>query len=392
MSDKDIQSLMFNTACVGADDGFDSMKLMVFYQGKTGQIRIPSFIAPGKPSRASLDGSAVDLWGYSTFDEDGNDRFYSVGEEQENIIKTAQDAFVTSPAARVLLHHSIRLILNQVNYNGDDPVVCYTGLPVEKYYAGTARNDRFISKKLANVDTSKSPNNAVTPLDSSLGPMPNIQFINCQPEAVSAWYSYTVGVNDSLSLEPDHSKADKKIVVVDWGGRTIDIIPMHRGQPDLAAKATLTDKGAIYLTDILRQVLFETRDDIPMLDRLDHSVFRAALITGKINVFAHQFDILAEREVALERYRSAISPLIFSILENLTQYTHVLFVGGPVEMILSDDHTLWAPKLMTRIVPSEEGLDPAMMNAEGLALNAIAAANALANKKMASLKADRKAS
>lgn len=392
MSDKDIESLMFNTACVGADDGFDSMKLKVFYQGNTAELRIPSFIAPGKPTRASLDGSAVDLWGYSTFDEDGNERFYSVGEEQENIIKTAQDAFVTSPAARVLLHHSIRLILNKVGYDGEDPVVCYTGLPVEKYYAGSSRNDRFISKKLNNIDTAKSPNTIVTPLDGSLGPMPNIQFINCQPEAVSAWYSYTVNVNDDLTLSPDHAKSDNKIVVVDWGGRTIDIIPMHRGQPDLASKATLTDKGAIYLTEILRQVLLENRDDIPMLDRLDHSAFRSALISGKINVFAHQFNITVEREVALERYRSAISPLIFSILENLTQYTHVLFVGGPVDMILSDDHTLWAPKLMTRIVPADEGLDPAMMNAGGLALNAIAAANAFAHKKIAAVKEDRKAS
>lgn len=382
MSNFDPKSILFNTACIGADDGYDSMKLKVYYQGRTAELRTPSFIAPGKPSRKALEGGEVDLWGYSTLN-DGVEQFFSVGEDQENIIKTAQDGFSTSSAARVLLHHSMRRALHQVGYNAEHPVVCYTGLPVEKYFLGESRNERLINTKVRNIDTSSNPNIAVTPLDDSLGPMPNIEFINCQPEAVSAWYGYTLDLSDSLDLLPNKEKSDTKMVVVDWGGRTIDIIPMYRGQADLSAKTTLTDKGAILLSDILRNTLYEFREDIPYLDRLDFSAYRSALITGKLPVFNQVFDIEAERQRAIEKYRSIISPLIFSILEGLTNYTHVMFVGGPVEMIIGDNHELWAPKLMARISLDEAGIEPAMMNAHGLALNAIAAANSLAVRKSA---------
>ena len=188
----ELKEQLFNTVAVGADNGYDSSKTTVLYQGKIHRFRRPSFVAPGEPSRVSMQGEEVDLFGYKTKGQDGTDQLFTVGDEQDNILRTDNSNFGNSPAARVLLYHCIREALASVGYDGKAPVYCYTGLPVDQYYIGSQRHTRNIDAKLDNLNPAKFDSYPVLPLGQSLGPMPNFSFIGCAAQAVSAWYSYAM--------------------------------------------------------------------------------------------------------------------------------------------------------------------------------------------------------
>lgn len=366
-----INSKLQNCAFLGNDDGYDSQKCVVLYKGKRATVRIPSFITIGGPARANLDGSEADLYGYTTFDSDGNECTFTVGDEQKNIIRTDTRDFMGSPAARVLLYHTMRLALAKVDYNGIDPVYCYTGLPVETYYIGSQRNNATIKAKLDHITPTKGKAGHVIPLDSTLGPMPNIKFVGCQPEAISAWFAYTISIDENLSLTPHLDRSEKKIIVVDVGGRTIDIIPMHRGSPSYPDKSSIHDKGTIYLIKLLEQEIKLNRgQDIPYLEGLEFAEYRNALITSELSIFGKQLDVSEQVESAIVKYRNEIAPLIFSKLESLRNYGYVMFVGGPIEMLIGDDHSRWAPRMMDRI-HFDKDMDPAFMNAWGMAIQSV---------------------
>lgn len=373
MSASTIYEAIKNCAFVGADDGYDSQKVKVLYKGRTSYFRIPSFVAPGAPSRSSLDGAETDLFGYRTTASDGSEVLYTVGDEQDNIESTDSANFMTSPAARVLLYHSVRAALAEVGYNGTDPVYCYTGLPVETYYLGNKPNPRNLNAKLANISASKG-GFSIEPLDSGLGPMPKIQFLGAQPEAISAWYAYALSLGDDLSLTPIEERANVKMVVVDWGGRTIDIIPMYRGSPSFADKRSLHDRGAIRLAALLKEEIILHRPDIELIENMSHRHFRNALITGRLAQFAEEYDIQPQLDSALERYRTEVAPEVARCLSKLTNYTHVMFTGGAASLVVGDQHERFAPRLMKTIDTSALGVDSAFMNAEGFCLQAIAAA------------------
>lgn len=373
MSAPSMLEFMKSIAFAGADDGYDSMKTMVAYKGAQVELRNASFISPGKPSRGATDGSETDLFGYSTIGEDGETVYYTVGEDQANLIKTNKRDFMTSAAARVLLYHNLRMALAKVGYNGTDPVYVYTGLPVQTYWIGNKPNKAVIGRKLDNIKAPGSADKFVTPLDMGAGPMPNIVKISVFPEAICAWYSFAARLDKDMCVEQIPERASLKIVVVDIGGRTIDIVPMHRGSPDFDLMQSIHDKGAIYLTSIVERQIKTHRHDIDYLERLSYSDFRSAMITGVLKVFGHEFDVTEQVARSVAIYREEVSPLIFSALEGMTSYTHVLFAGGAIDLIIDGTPEKWAPRLLTIIKEDDFDVSSPFMNAYGLLLSSVLA-------------------
>lgn len=376
MSIDPISQQLHNSLIIGGDDGYDSLKFRAYYKGRTAQLRLPSLLAPGAPSRLDLDGSETDLFGYDAIDADtGEQKTFSVGVDQRGLIRTDQQDFMISAGARVLLYHGIRCIAKELDYNESDPVFVMTGLPVETFYIGNKRNVQVIERKLSNLRPDGFAGKPVVAHGKGLCETPTPTFIGCGAEAVAAWYGLSLDVNlNTMKPEVNAINASLKVVVIDWGGRTIDIIPMHQGAPDFTVKRSIHDKGGMYLARKLEQfVKLEKSAEIKYLDRLEYRHYRQALISGTLTIFGATYDVTAQRTSAIKEYALEIAPELFAILEGMTDYTHCLFVGGPVELLLEQKGVDWFPPVMERCkVPEDIGTP--YMNAYGLCAQALQAA------------------
>lgn len=387
-----IANTLFNTAIVGEDDGFDSHKTTVMYRGVIERIRIPSFIALGPPKMAALDGTEEAQFGYKTEDAEGMQRTYHVGDAITGTIETAKRGFPTSPEARVLFHHAVRHALSRVGYNGTDPVVCFSGLPVQTYYIHDARNEPVISAKLGNLDPRKPGYRPVQPMGQSLGPMPNFAYIGCSAEAISAYFAYTRRIDpNDFTLTVDQHRSAARVIVVDFGGRTIDIVPINAGKPVFASLTSIHDKGTIHLTRLLERAIKTKRQDIEYLERLGYPEFRNAMMTGKLKIFSEEIDVSAERDLALADYRDEVGQQLQQILEGLVDFESVLFVGGPTELLVKSGIGRWAPRQLKRLQLDERDdlafSDAAFMNSDGLCVQALYAARALAESQAKAMEA-----
>jgi len=288
---------------IGIDDGFAETDLV---NEKGQSFVIKSSARSGKNQAISVgigeDSGAQEIGEYRT--EDGV--IYTVGIEDGE--STHSNAYPLSDLNRVIVHHA----MHRAGLSGKKVKIC-TGLPVNMFYSGYTKNERFTEKKVNNLK-----GRTVLPVngDESIEVIEHIII----PECVAGWFDYLI---DDNGKKRDGVDMNAPIAVVDIGGNTTDVAAIVRKEVDLSRSGSIKC-GVIHARNDIKKEILDAFD----LDELSFSNLDMALSEGKIRIFGKTQDV---SEIVTEVKLAIIGRIHRDIelkLGKASEFEKVIFIGG----------------------------------------------------------------
>lgn len=235
---------------VGVDDGYAQIKVVAKH-GKG-----PALAEWVYPARANTGVESM------TFDSDLSLSYYTTQGAQFTVgcTEAADTRFENYPVSdlnRVLVAHA--LVKSGFNSGGEIRVV--SGLPIERYYQGTTKNQQLIEAKTRSL---------MIPVHDSKGEVAvRVVRHTVLPQAIAAWFDYAIDEAGTLR----EGVLDDSIGVVDIGGRTTDVAVV---QPNHVLDMTRTGTdvvGVLSIFDKVRKAIC-VRFGISSISRheLDHAI------------------------------------------------------------------------------------------------------------------------
>lgn len=216
------------------DDGHFNLKgLMIDPKGYIARFIRPSLIMTGHASTPNFSGSTFE-GDFICHNEDGENEYYSTMESlpfgnNDMLVDTQNEHFKTSVANTVLVH----AMLHHMGLKGKKvKVICMS--PMQRYFHSSGEiNSDYIQSRNQNLKR-KVTNNS--------GEFVDIIAVEQVPEGFATYLSLLHKYDEKsrkITIDPSWTKKD--ILILDFGGQTLDIAVMSRGR--LMVKKSYTEEG-----------------------------------------------------------------------------------------------------------------------------------------------------
>ena len=280
----------------GVDDGFADTKVVTSDR----KVRVASCARAGMHGLSSA-GIQEDSVGASY--QTGS-RNFTIGDFIDGE-ETGFDDYPTSDLNRVVVHHALRL----AGLSGQKVKIA-SGLPLNMYFKGSARNEAAIRAKqealIKRVNVSDG------------GETADIIEHVVLPEAVASWFDY------AFDDEGKEIEMDGPCAVIDIGGKTTDcvtILPGH--QIDHMRSGT----GNIGVLDIYEQVGAHLRSQFGE-GVVSRRVYDRAVRTGTIKRFGREHSVQAAVTAAIDDVSERVLREARRHFGSAADLDVILFVGG----------------------------------------------------------------
>ncbi|MEZ8240993.1 MULTISPECIES: ParM/StbA family protein [Vibrio] len=171
---------------------------------------------------------------FNTLDEDGNEVYYNVVEKMSfgmngYLVDTGNEDFQTSEANRVLVH----AMLHKMGLAGKK-VILYATSPMQRYFhLGGTLNEGYINKRNENL---------MKPVQSKDGKSVEVISTTQVPEGFATYLSVLLKPNKNKKrMGVDISVTQLDILILDFGGQTLDVAVISNGQ--LVTNSSYTEEG-----------------------------------------------------------------------------------------------------------------------------------------------------
>lgn len=287
---------------IGCDDGHFGIKLCT---DDWRQIYVPSRVAQGAQF-ISMDDSDVNCY-------EAAGQTYTVSNSVPGIDTRFPD-YPLSDVNRVLVHHS----LITAGYGGKN-VKLVTGLPLQDYYIGSARNTAFIGRKMANLleGVVVNRNEAVN--------CPKIVAHQVISEGIAAFYDLLMDREGNVIGTVADQVAEGAVAILDIGGKTTDTAVIVNGGKDIDARRS----GTAPLGGLSLNVAVEPRLKAYLkIDSLAPRQIEDAVTKGSLRAFGKEHDVAA---IVLEEKQMLADQIISESKRKMRDggdLEAVYFVGG----------------------------------------------------------------
>lgn len=289
---------------VGIDDGFSETKIVAGGQC----IRIPSQAKAGEVKEVALEGDANSVFSYKS-----SDGVYSVGALRE-FDSTQFDDYPKSAMNRVIVAHAIRT----AGIPADAKLIIASGLPLKSYYKGDKPNVTYIKEKQANL-----VRNDIVAMDGTA--LPEILDHQVISEGIAAWMDIVIQRDEDGKLAKNKDLYNKRIAIIDIGGRTTDIAVIQASRLDVERCATI-NVGMLAIREIVAEAIRERFDLQPTDEMLNSALDKKVIrLWGEDKPVADMFAD-AKKTVA-----NRIESECKRRLGTAADIDEVVFVGGTVE-------------------------------------------------------------
>lgn len=294
------------TPLVAIDDGYAQTKLYGDNPNGGAPIRLSfrTSVRSGRYGLTSMDGGSTDA--YRT--EEGEVFTVSDSVAGEN---TQFDSFHISTMNRTLVNHA----LSKAGYGGHE-VNVVAGLPVSDFFLNGETNQGKIAEKTANLHKGIERVGGKTPLATIADVT-----IGCQ--AVAAWVDFVL--DDQLEYTLREQDLQKRIAIVDIGGRTTDIAVVVGGSQ---IDHSQSDTANIGVLDVYKALLAGIRTKFDIRDDFPTAVLDRAVRTGKIELWGEDQDVADLVEKAVAEIAGKVQREVERRIGDAASIFKVVFVGG----------------------------------------------------------------
>lgn len=288
---------------VAIDDGLAQIKL--FGEAPDGQFRSLKFATAIKPAGS---GGLLDIGGsiINTYETEEGERFVCSDAVKAEEIRFPD--FHVSPMNRVLIRHA----LLAAGYGGTQ-VELLTSLPVDEFFAGAARNQGHIDRKVENLGK------GVIQV-ASTAPHPDLVNIKVGCQAISAFFDYIFDLNGHPTME-----VPEALAIVDIGGSTTDIAVILEGEQIDPNSSGAARVGVLDVHTALREKLEQKFNAVL---RLTPKIIDNACRTRKIHLWGETHDIDQLVTDAVREAGQTIMREIDRKIGNGATLDKILLVGG----------------------------------------------------------------
>ncbi|ELO1827425.1 ParM/StbA family protein [Vibrio cholerae] len=332
------------------DDGHHNGKGQLISKGGD----VTSFISPTLIMHGSYSsfGSASqnpDVSEFKTVNADGQDEYYTVFQrlrygEAEHMIDTQNQDYLLSEANRVFVHS----MLHRMGLSGQK-VELVTTLPIRRYFKKSGNLDQdYIDARNENLKKSVIPMNGDEPVE--------IVSVTQMPESFVSYLSLLIKYQNNKGqgrISVDSEYLNKDILILDFGGQTLDVGVVSRGQLQTKKCETFEGVGMLAVNELLADELRSYRKNLDRLE-LDNIIS-----TGKFRP-SKQSD--AEHDVS-HIVQSCINAVYTNGIEKIKarfpmhDFHLILGAGGPLVCISN---------LVKQLIPEIQIVeDPLMSNSNG---------------------------
>ncbi|HBM2815656.1 TPA: ParM/StbA family protein [Enterobacter hormaechei subsp. xiangfangensis] len=304
---------------VAVDGGSGNISLRFELNGKIESASIPALVREGNAQSFDSEDSAS----WSTVDEYGQERTYSVVSRGTGLIDTCDPQYQVSAAQRVLIVNA----LAQAGLGGRDIILSDT-LPISQYFGSDSKIN------VARIEAKKA--SLMTPVTNCTGKLaaPRILGVKIFPEAVTAVISATI--NPDGSVNEKFSRVQGK-VVIDLGRFTCDIAYLDESNK-IVARYT-SENGVHTMLKEIRSMLeaneatlgIKEAGEIP-LDSIDRFIRDGGRIASAWDD-SDAIDITRFIDQAATNLIHRIKEDIRACVRNLTDIDVLLVVGGGANYI-----------------------------------------------------------
>jgi len=322
---KPVLAIVQPEVSVGCDDGHFGIKVCT---DDWRQIYVPSRVSLGS-QLISLDGSDDNCY------ESGGES-YTVSNSIATIDTRFQD-YPLSDVNRVLVSHA----LIKAGLGGQN-VRLVTGLPVQDYYVGSARNTAFIDRKVKNLldgsVTNRNPNVVCAKIVAHL----------VVSEGIAAFYDLLIDKEGNINSALADQVASGSIAVLDIGGKTTDSAVIVNGGKGIEANRS----GTAYLGGLSLNTAVEPRLKAKLkVDSLSTRQIEDAVAKGVLRAFGSEHDV---SEIILDEKKA----LAHQIISDAADLEAVYFVGGGSLLLQAQLQDLFPHAVFVE--------DPQFANARGM--------------------------
>lgn len=297
---------------VGCDDGHYAIKVCA---GADKFFVMPARSAPGRLKASNFAGAALDDLVYET--SPGEFVTITAGDMLSPAVDTRTDDYPTSSPNRALVAHALRStgILGEV--------VLVSGLPVDRFYKDGVRNQGLIEAKRESLLRS------VTSVGGAQ--LPKVTRHKVISEAVAAFYDKLLDYEGHEDAEFAEISDESPVVVVDAGGKTLDLATVKEGGAGLYQELSGTaDVGALFLYDAIDARL---REKFSIIERIPHISLARAIERGTFRVYGERHDVSNIVGEELDRFADRVGFEVRKLVGDASRFGKVLFVGGGANLL-----------------------------------------------------------
>lgn len=317
---------------IGIDDGFDETKL-AFPNGYC--LRIQSLAASGTIESISFEEGVKNTFTYKT-----SEGAFTAGQVLESE-STAFDEYPMSAMNRVIVMNALR----KAGLSSKHKIAAVSGLPFKRAYRAGKINEKLIEAKTKNL-----LRNDVEAVDGYK--LPIISSHSVLSEGLAAWFNLLLNRNESGELEVDQDFYNKRIAIIDIGGKTTDIVVVKAGVIDYARSSTF-DAGMLLVKEKIRESVLDDFD----VELTNEQLF-TAINDRRISMFGEWENIGKVVDQAMKEVVMSIKIETQRKLKKAADINQIVFVGGTVNRF-KDLIDQWYKHQVIAV-------NPEFMNAKGM--------------------------
>lgn len=310
---------------IGCDDGHFAIKLCA---GRDKYFTVPSRITSGRQYVSDEDGNTNDDLHFET----AVNEFYTITAYDGvagNDIDTRDDDFALSSANRALVYHSLNRAIEDGIIPHGYAISMISGLPVDRFYTKEGRPDKdFIAKKTSSF---------MMPIANGGGKeLPIVEKHMVISEAVASYFDalYDFDGNEDEDFKLDSE--DAPIIVVDVGGKTLDVaVVREKGNGLYFTKSGTSDAGVLYFYNMLNETLtkhFQAMYPDVQLKPFTNKEIDTITKTGRARRYKlHDVQDIVNKE--LDDFARRISSFVQPKIGDGSSFGRILFVGGGANLL-----------------------------------------------------------
>ena len=305
---------------VGCDDGHYGIKICA---GPDTFFQMPSRSNPGRLAAAHM-GTSPKEGELDIVYETADGEFVTITAHDALLpaVDTRSSDYPTSSANRALVAHG----LQSIGFRGHQPIALVSGLPINRFYSGAARNDDLIEAKRQSL---------LRPVLNGSDRERSVLVASHKviSEAVAAYYDALLDFDGCFNEEFKELADEDPVAVVDAGGKTLDIAAVkERGTGLYSELSGTADTGALFLYDDVGAEIaqrFNLKDEVPF------SRISRAINTNVYTLYGAKHDVSDIVNKHLDAFADRIAFEVQKFLGDGSRFGKVLFVGGGANLLRS---------------------------------------------------------
>jgi len=289
---------------IGIDDGFDETKL-AFPNGDC--LRVQSLAASGGIDSITFDEGVKNTFIYKT-----SEGAFTAGQ----VLKSESTAFEEYPMSamnRVIVMNALR----KAGLNSKHDISAVSGLPFKRAYKAGKVNEKLLEEKRKNL-----LKNDVVAADGYK--LPLISSHSVLSEGLAAWFNLLLNRNEGGELEVDKEFYNKRIAIIDIGGKTTDIVVVKAGVIDYERSSTF-DAGMLLVKEKIRESVLEEHDV-----ELTNEQLYTAVNDRRVSMYGEWESIGDVVDQAMKEVVVSIKIETQRKLKKAADIDKIVFVGGTV--------------------------------------------------------------